>query len=300
MVKNMSDKKFTRREFVKVGAAATTAGVLMIPYSSELFAQAGKTKVILIRDENVLEKNNKPKPEVIQKMLDDAVKILFDANDTPTAWKKIIKPSDIVGIKSNAWNYLATPPELENAIKKRVIEAGVTEANISIDDRGILRNPVFQKSTALINTRPMRTHYWSGVGSLLKNYIMFVEKPSDYHPDSCADLATIWKLPHVNGKTRLNVLVMLTPLFHSVGPHGFSPEYQWRYNGLIVGVDPVAVDAVGLRIIEAKRKEFFKEDRPLDPPAKHIELADTRHHLGTVDMKKIDLIKLGWKEGLLI
>jgi uncharacterized pyridoxamine 5'-phosphate oxidase family protein len=296
----MSNRKFTRREFVKVSAAATTAGVLMMPYSSELFAQAGKTKVVLIRDGGVLDANNKPKPDVIQKMLDDAVKVLFDTKDTAEAWKKIIKPSDIVGIKTNVWNYLATPSELENAIKKRVREAGVAEDNISIDDRGILRNPVFKRATALINTRPMRTHYWSGVGSLLKNYIMFVETPSNYHNDSCADLAAIWKLPQVKGKTRLNVLVMLTPIFHSVGPHGFSPEYLWQYNGLIVGVDPVAVDAVGLKIIQAKRREFFKEDRPLDPPAKHIELADTRHHLGTADMKKIDLIKIGWKEKILI
>lgn len=146
----------------------------------------------------------------------------------------------------------------------------------------------------------MRTHYWSGVGSLLKNYIMFTESPADYHPDSCADLAAIWKLPIVKDKTKLNILVMLTPLFHSVGAHGYSSEYVWDYKGLIVGVDPVACDAVGLKIIQAKRKIYFKEDKPLNPPAKHIELADTRHHLGTADMNKIELIKLGWQDDSLI
>jgi hypothetical protein len=104
----------------------------------------------------------------------------------------------------------------------------------------------------------------------------------------------------VKGKTRLNILVMLTPLFHSVGPHGYSSEYVWNYGGIIVGTDPVACDAVGLKIIQAKRKNYFKEDRPLNPPAKHIELADTRHNLGTADLKKIELIKLGWKEDVLI
>ncbi len=296
----MSKGDLTRREFIKAGAAAASGSMLLSLYPASLFAQLGKVKVVLIRDENVLEKNNKPKPEVLQRMLDDAVKNLFGVNDISSAWKKIIKPSDIVGIKTNVWNYLSTPAELETAITTTVLEAGVIEDNISIDDRGVRTNPVFKKATALINTRPMRTHYWSGVGTCLKNYIMFAERPSDYHPDSCADLAAIWKLPQIKGKTRLNILVMLTPLFHSVGPHGFSPEYQWRYNGLIVGVDPVAVDAVGLKIIEAKRREFFKGNRPLDPPAKHIELADTRHHLGTADMNKIDLVKLGWKEGILI
>lgn len=296
----MSKRKLTRREFIGT-SIITTAGIMLLDPAKIILGQSDKkNKVILIRDQKVINEKGKVNPDVIQKMLDDAVTKLLDIDDPVKAWKKLIKPEDIVGIKTNVWNYLRTPPELEQAIKNRIINCGVSENNISIDDRGILRNPVFIKSTALINTRPMRTHYWSGVGSLIKNYIMFAEEPSDYHDDSCADLAAIWKFPNVKSKTRLNILVMLTPLFHSVGPHGYSAEYTWQYNGLIVGTDPVACDAVGLKIIEAKRKEYFKEDRPLNPPAKHIALADTRHHLGTADLNKIELIKLGWNEKILI
>ncbi|MGV8137880.1 MAG: hypothetical protein AB2L20_21945 [Mangrovibacterium sp.] len=129
---------------------------------------------------------------------------------------------------------------------------------------------------------------------------MFAEKPSELHPDSCADLASVWNLPNVKGKTRLNILVMFTPQFSSVGPHSFSADYVWSYKGLLIGFDPVAVDSVGLRIIQAKRNDYFKEDRPLNPPAKHIEIADTRHHLGTADPAKIELIKLGWEKELLV
>lgn len=93
---------------------------------------------------------------------------------------------------------------------------------------------------------------------------------------------------------------MLTPQFHSVGPHNFNPKYVWQYKGLLVGFDPVAVDATGLRIIEARRRDFFGEDRPLSPPAKHILLADTRWLLGTADPRNIDLIKLGYTEASLI
>jgi hypothetical protein len=296
----MSPKSLTRREFIKTGTLAAAAGTFILNNPQSLFATEEKSRVVLIRNKNVITKDGKLNPEVIQDMLDESVRVLFNTKETSKAWKKIIKPDDIVGIKTNVWNYLRTPPELENAIKKRVMECGVSEENISIKDRGVLRDPVFQKATALINSRPMRTHYWSGVGSLIKNHIMFVEKPSDWHGDSCADLAAIWKLPVVAYKTRLNVLVMLTPQFHNIGPHGFSPEYVWKYYGLITGIDPVACDAVGLKIIEAKRKEFFGEDKPLNPPAKHIELADTRHHLGNADMKKIDLIKIGFKEGIFI
>ena len=138
------------------------------------------------------------------------------------------------------------------------------------------------------------------MGCCIKNYIMFVPKPSDYHGDTCADLATIWNLPHVKDKTRLNVLVMLTPLFHGIGPSHFRKEYTWEYKGLIVSQDPVAADATGLRVLQAKRRDYFKEDRPLQPMPPHIFLADTRHHLGVSGEDRIELVKLGFDEGILI
>jgi hypothetical protein len=68
----------------------------------------------------------------------------------------------------------------------------------------------------------------------------------------------------------------------------------------LVGFDPVAVDSVGVRILLAKRREYFGEVRPLNPPPKHIFLADTRHRLGRADPEKIDLVKVGWKKDILI
>ncbi|HUU05166.1 MAG TPA: DUF362 domain-containing protein [Patescibacteria group bacterium] len=297
----MKKKTISRRKFIKDGAAALAAGSLALACPWELGAQEpGKTRVVLIRDKDVLDESGVAKADVMQKMLDEAIRTLLSEKETATAWKKIIKPTDVVGIKTNVWRALATPPQLEEAIRNGVLSTGVKAENISVRDRGVLSDPVFMKATALINVRPMRTHDWSGLGTLLKNYIMFVPDPPRFHPDSCADLATLWQLPEVKGKTRLNILVMLTPLFHSVGPHGFNPAYVWKYYGLLVGLDPVAVDACGARIIQAKRREFFGEDRPINPPPKHIELADTRHHLGTADPNKIELVKLGWQEGILI
>jgi hypothetical protein len=297
----MESKKITRRKLLKDTVMAAVAGTVYMSLPMDLLAgEAGKTPVVLIRDKDVLNDQEKLNAEVLGNMLDQAVLKLMEEKNIQQAWKKLVKPEDIVGIKTNEWAKLRTPSELENALKMRVMEAGVKEQNISIRDRGLLDDPIFMNATALINTRPMRTHAWAGVGSLIKNYIMFTKTPWDLHPDSCADLATIWSWPMVKGKTRLNVLVMLTPLFHGVGPHHFNKEYTWPYKGLIVGFDPVAVDSTGLRIIQARRIQYFGEDRPVNPPAKHIALADTRHGLGTADPAKINLIKIGWEEGILI
>jgi hypothetical protein len=297
----MKSKVRTRREFLKDTTSAALAGALYLSSPAKLFAQSKKkTRVVLIRNKDLLDSLNKPREKVVQQMLDEAVTTLINEKDPIQAWKILIKPTDIVGIKSNVWQPICTPPELERAIESRVIDAGVPVKNIGINDRGVLDDPLFLKTTALINVRPLRTHHWSGVGSMIKNYIIFLREPHTYHPDTCADLASIWKLPLIKGKTRLNILVLFTPLFHGMGPHHFSPKYTWPYKGLLVGLDPVAVDSTGVRILMAKRKEFFGEERPLNPPPKHIFLADTRHHLGTADPEKIELIKLGWKEDILI
>ncbi len=289
------EKAISRRQFIK-NASVAAIGTTMLLSGQETSAspKSDKSRVVLVRDPNVLDENGSPKYPLVQEMLDKAIVALTGKPDPLSAWKTIVKPDDIVGIKNNRWPYLRTTAEVENSIKKRIMEVGVKESNIGVDDLSVLNNPIFQKATALINARPMRSHHWSGVGSLIKNYIMFIPEPITIHGDSCADLASIWELPVVKGKTRLNVLVMFTPQFHSFGPHSFNPKYVWKYYGLMLGFDPVAVDATGLRIIEAIRREYFAEDRPLNPPAKHIAIADSKYHLGTADPNKIELIKLGY------
>jgi hypothetical protein len=296
----MSRTSITRRDFLKVAAAAPLAGVAVPALARPAPAAADRVRVVLVRDAAPLGPGGAPTPEAVQKMLDSGVTALLGEPDAVKAWKSLIRPEDVVGIKTNVWRYIPTTAEVEQAIKRRVLDAGVAEDRIGIDDRGVLRNPVFQKATALINARPMRTHHWSGVGSLIKNYIMFTPQPSAWHGDSCADLAKIWDLPLVKGKTRLNVLVMFTPLFHSIGPHDYAKDYTWEYKGLILSRDPVAADATGLRVILAKRRAHFGDDRPLAITPHHIQLADTRHHLGTSDPARIELVKIGWAEGALI
>ncbi len=297
----MSRKSISRRDFLKTAAVLPLAGaVIPAAHGAARPRAEEKTRVVLVRDAELLDASGKPRAEAVQRMLDDAVRALAGETDLAKAWKTFIRPDDTVGIKTNVWAKLPTPAEVEQALKRRVLDAGVPEDRLAIDDRGVLANPVFQKATALLNARPARTHQWSGMGSCIKNYIQFVPVPSAYHGDTCADLASIWNLPPVKGKTRLNVLVLFSPLFHMIGTQQFNKDFTWPYNGLIVSRDPVAADATGLRVLEAKRREYFKDDGQLKPSPHHIQLADTRHHLGTSDPARIELVRLGWSEGGLI
>lgn len=285
----------TRRDFI-LGSTYAILGTAI-----GLSAQPQKkSRVVLIRNKDVLDENSRINEKIIQQMLDEAVMTLVGKDDPVKAFQKLVKQGEIVGIKSNVWSYLPTPPEVERAIERRLIEVGVKKENISIDDHGVRKNPIFQKSTSLINVRPLRTHYLAGVSGCMKNYIMFAKSQPAYHPNSCADLGALFSLPMVKGKTRLNILCALTPQFHGRGPHHFSRRYVWNYKGIIVGTDPVAVDAIGLEIIKAKRVEQFGKRREMPGVPRYIQIADVKHGLGTSDLRNIDLIKLGWKENLLI
>lgn len=266
----------------------------------ESTAQIKKSRVVLIRHPEAIDENSQFNAEIIQQMLDEAVMKLFEKKDPVEAFAQIIKPSDIVGIKSNVWSFLPTPAEVEMAIKKRLLSVGVKEENIAIDDHTVKTNPVFVNSTALINVRPLRTHYLAGISGCIKNYIMFADSQPAYHPNNCAELGALFHLPQVKGKTRLHVLCVLTPQYHGTGPHHFNRRYVWHYKGLIVGQDPVAVDTIGLKLIMAKRRQELGPDQELPPVPKHIQIADTKYGLGTSDINRIELIKLGWLDDALI
>ncbi|MBI4911387.1 MAG: DUF362 domain-containing protein [Acidobacteria bacterium] len=298
-------RSVTRRGFLR-GAALATLGLTV---GNRLEGQqeegsgveapsspAARAKVVLARDPGVVNAQGSLDLTVFGRMLDQALCALEGVAQPEEAWKRFFGPRDRPGIKSNVYGYLRTPVEVEELLRKRVAACGLQEAGIPCTDREA--RTLLASCTALINVRPVRNHHWSGIGGCLKNHIMFVENPSSYHPDSCANLGAIWQLPILKDKTRLNILLALRPLFYGRGPHNFDPRHQWTYGGLFVSRDPVAIDALGAELLRLKRIEHFGEDRPVTP-TKHIQVAETRYGLGVSDLKRIDLVKLGWKEGIL-
>ena len=296
----MGNNKLNRRDFFTVGTGAAALGLFGGRTAADGDESSSTSRVVLIRDREVLDEQGKADPEGLHQMLNAGVAELVGEKDAAAAWRRLFSPSDVVGIKSNEWSRLPTPAALEDAMRFELERVGVAPADIAVDDRQVRSNPVFRRATALINTRPMRTHDWSGLGTCIKNLITFTERYPDYHGDACAPLGSIWLRPEIKGKVRLNVLVMLTPQFHSTGPHSFSQEFIWPYSGLIIGVDPVAVDATGARIIEAKRKLYFGDDRPMRPPPHHIQIAETQYGIGVSDPERIEIARLGWMDDALI
>ncbi len=112
------------------------------------------------------------------------------------------------------------------------------------------------------------------------------------HDNNCDPyIAEINNLDQVKEKTRLIVLDASLGIF-SGGPTG---QPQFRYNSLILGQDPVALDYQCLQIIDGQR-----ELRGLPPVAewvepKHIETA-AGLGLGTMDQNEMQVIRLTVKD----
>lgn len=290
---------YTRRDFLRGTTAGALGASLGLALADTAFAaEPGQAKatVILARDEAAVGDDGKPNGRVVEAMLDRAVCRLAGKDDPAAAWRTYIRPDDTVGIKTTVY-MISTSKEATEAVRAGATKAGVPAEKILAGDRGNSpgkRKPV----TALINVPSLKAHHMSGIGCAIKNYIVYHAKPASLHPRSCSELGAAWQAPAIQGKTRLIVVDALLPLFDK-GPQ-VTPKYRWPYRGLIVGTDPVAVDAVCLRILQAKRDAYKGEPWPVHPPPRSIAVADTKYHLGTSDPAKIHLVKLGWERDVLI
>jgi uncharacterized protein (DUF362 family) len=150
----------------------------------------------------------------------------------------------------------------------------------------------------LISIPALKAHWLTGIGTVLKNYIMYSGRPSSYHDENSAKLGEIWNFASIKGKTKLILVDALYPLCDK-GPQP-DPRYKWSYNGLIAGIDPVAVERICLQIITAKRQAIKGEPWPLSPPPICIEAADKVYGLGTSKLDQIKLETFGWKDDLLL
>jgi uncharacterized protein (DUF362 family) len=219
---------------------------------------------------------------------------LHDRDSPLEAWKKVVRPGEVVGLKVNclAGRGNCTRPELVNAICERLQQAGIREiviwdrlnsdlesARFKIVERGsgircfgndalgfedelatfgsvgsLLSRTLTQVCDAVINLPVLKDHGIAGVTIALKSMFGAIHNPNKYHMNVCN--------PYVAD------VFMLPPIRQKVRLHicdattaqyeggpSFMPHWTWPYNGLLVGHDPVALDYTGWQIIEKKRAE---------------------------------------------
>ncbi|HHT9124693.1 MAG TPA: DUF362 domain-containing protein [Candidatus Brocadiia bacterium] len=339
----MENYNITRRAFLKIA----TLGALGIHYTTNGDSfEAPKSKVVKVTGHGVIEGRASPAPTVVEKMIESGLVAFTGKKDITEAWKSIVSPSDIVGIKINpiGGRKLSTNPEVVNAIVKGLMLTGVKENNIIVwdkeekylleagypintsergvrcyateptagydkdvfyetdedepglreedDCKSLFSNIVTKHVTAIINVPVMKDHPVTGVTLCMKN-ITFgsVNNAPRFHPDPFYGdpmMAEVYSHPMLRSKVRLHILDCLQACFAG-GPAYMTPNTMWNEEAVFIGTDPVAIDQIGLEIIEKKRLE--NKFTSIAHRARYIKGA-AQLGLGTNDKNRIELMEL--------
>jgi len=282
----------TRRDFVRGTASAIAVGGTLVRASA---APARSATVVVVRDQKAMTEALSVNAAALNAMLEETVKRVTGAKDVKSAWLSLVGPKDRIGLVPTP-HLNPTHDELVEAVKASLVAAGIPEGNI-VMAQGRSASAI-RECTALISLPGLKAHWLTGIGTVLKNYIMFSGNPSAYHEADSVKLGEIWSRPDVKGKTKLVLVDALRPLCDK-GPQP-DPRYMWPYKGLIAGVDPVAVESICLKIITEKRRALRGEPWPLSPPPLCVKAADVTHKLGVSDLAQIKVDAVGWNQEMLL
>jgi len=128
------ERQVDRRGFLKAGLA-TSAGALLAEATTR--AAEPKTRVVAATSDKVFADAGSLKPDGAQSLVDSAIAALLGEKDPTAAWRRLVKPNDIVGIKVNclAGARLSTRIEVVRAIAKGLERADVRPERIYVWDR---------------------------------------------------------------------------------------------------------------------------------------------------------------------
>lgn len=284
------------------------------------------SKVCMVRTDRALSAADDMR-DILGAMLDEGIKYISGSDDPQQFWNGNFGPGDTVAFKPSAVidRYMNFGPQLAGLVNARIMKAGVAPESITLyeretkslkragytinkdgpgvrcygnndggySDRQVVSGEVkchfcntLENSTALVNMPLLKTHSLSGITNAMKNHYGSFDKPWEYHASGCDPfIADINAAPPVRDKHRLVVCDAMNVLYAG-GPQ-YAEEYTRRFNAIIVGVDPVAVDAIGYMILRKIRKQSDKDPLPYLAKPVHIDTAAERG-IGTNDKKGID------------
>jgi len=325
--------KTTRREFLKT-MAVTGVALSGLPAAVEaaektLVGPGGKSKVILAADNAVLKGDTEIVQAVLDKMIDKTVMRLTNSRSAAEAWKKLFKPTDVVGLKVNCLfgKGVATRPEVAYSVARGLKLAGVKEENIIIWDRstgdlikcgytpnksgkgvqviaddgdwgpeiqqgefkGRISKIINEKITAMINLPILKTHGIAGISSCLKNHYGSFDNPGSHHGNHCNPAMADFSAIPVVKSKTRLVIIDAIRPQYDGGP-GLKADAQFNNYSILASTDPVAADYQGLQIIQRKR-----EQAGLDAlkPNVYAWLGSAQERgVGVCDPSKINLVKV--------
>lgn len=243
------------------------------------------------------------------------------------ALRRWFTPRDVVGIKLNCLGGkgLSPDPRLVGCLTRWLQDAGVPGRNIVVFDLRephlvkagytIVRastgvrcfgiNDDFEKSprewgpggscfarilveelTALVNVGVVKDHDLAGVSIGLKSWYGVIHNPNKHHDDGCQPyVAHLAAFPLIRDKVRLTIVD--AAIAQCQGGPARNPRWSWPYRSVLASTDPVAVDAFGWSVIEARRKEVGLDTLAAEKREPRYIATAAKLGLGEADLSRI-------------
>jgi len=166
------------------------------------------------------------------------------------------------------------------------------------DCKGRLAKILTRKITALVNVPILKSHVRSGITFCMKNHYGSFHNPGAahgggpkaVHGGTCDPyIAELTALDAIRKKERLFVCDALRPVANK-GPMA-QPRFTYTENTIMAGLDPVALDTVGLKMLDARRKKMNLPSLEETESARCVFTA-AKKGLGTADMSKIEIVEV--------
>lgn len=317
--------RMTRRGFLYRTGLATGCTALLSGTRRGLALEPDQHRVAIAQSERVMGDGGL-NAEVLGELIDRAVMWVTGESTPEAAWASRFSSDEVVGIKPNgiAGYEMSTSRELIEHCVERLAGIGVKRSNIIIweqtgnhlDACGVppsevpwgvravvtgdslgprvhhgsfvdqLTTVITDEADAILNLPILKDHSGAGVTLAMKNHYGSIGNPGAQHADGCnPQIVDLSDLPPIRDKTRLIVCDMTHCLVDG-GPFG-APHYF--PNAVMVGVNVVAHDAVGWRIIEDERaRRNLPTLEAVGRKPRYIEMAAERG-LGVADLSQLSV-----------
>ena len=323
-IAGFSSDSVTRRAFLR-GGLVVAGGAVLGAKGAATFAQTSpvdgpyRSRVVQARSADVVTLRG-IRQELLNDLVSVALRRVTGASSETEAWSRILRPDDVVALKFDAvgTDQLATMPTMVRAVAGSLAASGfdmsrvvavdasasvVAEAGIKPARWGWSPQAVDFASgrdrlavwlddvTAIVNVPLLATHSITGLSGSLTNLAYSVVK----HPAGAFGhhgspyVADIVALPQVGRKLRLTLVDALRVVID--GEADSEDAVIWDAGMLLGSVDALAVDVVGLHVVNAARARAGLPSigKHKDGPA-YLDAAGQRG-LGARRMYEIELLK---------
>ena len=161
------------------------------------------------------------------------------------AWERSMRELIRAGFNSNGEVVYAVTATDDSRVgyDRRIYEHGAV---------GSLVSNALLETDALVNVGVVKDHDLSGISCSLKNLYGVIHNPNKYHDGGCDPfVAEVASLEPV--RERLFLAVLDGAIAQCHGGPSYRATWAWPLDSVIVSFDPVAIDRIGLRIIDDER-----------------------------------------------